>query len=59
MHINKKYLLWILILIIAVLGVAFVTQSIAYKALEEKINTLNKILQAKNEEINYLKKCRH
>jgi len=28
---------WILILIIAVLGVAFVTQSIAYKALEEKI----------------------
>lgn len=50
---------WILIFIIAVLGVGFVTHSIAYKALEEKINTLNRLLQAKNEEIDYLKKCQH
>lgn len=46
---------WILIIIVTVLGVAFISQSIAYKSLEEKIISLNKILLARNKQIEYLK----
>ena len=44
---------------VLVLGIAFILQGKLVHSLEEKINRLNRILQAKNEEIDYLKKCRH
>lgn len=44
---------------VLVLGIAFILQGKVVHSLEEKIKCLNRILQAKNEELDYLKKCRH
>ncbi len=44
---------------VLVLGIAFILQGKLVYSLEEKIKCLNRILQAKNEEIDYLKKCQH
>ena len=44
---------------VLVLVIAFILLVKLVYSLEEKINCLNSILQAKNEEIDYLKKCQH
>jgi hypothetical protein len=53
-----EVILIIEMLAVLVLGIAFICQTKLTHSLEAKIKTLNKLLQAKDEEINYLK-CRH
>lgn len=53
-----EVILFIEMIAVLVLGIAFICQTKLTRSLEEKIKTLNKLLQAKNEEIDHLK-CQH
>lgn len=52
-------ILFIEMLAVLVLGIGFILQSKVNHSLERKIKVLNTLLQAKNDEIDYLKKCQH
>lgn len=54
-----ELILIIEMLAVAVLGFAFISQTKVNHSLEAKIKALNSIIQARNEELNQLKKCQH
>ena len=44
---------------VLVLGIGFICETKLRHSVEAKIKALNTIIQAKNEEIDHLKKCQH